>query len=199
MLNDQGYGVPGSSLRLDLVYNPGGAFLPPPQAQLETDYRSILREEHGITFNALLAITNMPIKRFADDLERQGGLGAYVSTLAGAFNESTVDEVMCRDTINVAWDGRIYDCDFNAALGLQVPGEKSIWNIGELLWLLTKAEVFGAGKRYSEHVMARRSAHHTRLPFSDNLDALTGAAIRTGKHCYGCTAGSGSSCGGALA
>ena len=159
ILNRLGYGR-DEGLRLDLVYNPGGAFLPPPQAQLEADYRSRLRDEHGIVFDALLALTNMPIKRFADDLERSGGLSAYMSDLAANFNAATLPGLMCRETVNVQWDGTIYDCDFNAALNLaSVP--RDVWSIG-------------------------------------SIDELAGRAITTAKHCYGCTAGSGSSCGGTL-
>jgi len=177
-LNARGYGRPGGC-RLDLVYNPGGAVLPPPQEALEGDYRRELRRAFGIEFSSLVAITNMPIKRFADDLRRDGRLGDYLSLLAGAFNADTVDRVMCRDMVHVAWDGRMYDCDFNYALemGLGVPRG-------------------GA----SADAAAAPAAGATGLTVFDVdcVSELVGKRIRTGLHCFGCTAGSGSSCGGEL-
>lgn len=124
--------------RLDLVYNPSGPTLPPSQQGLEDQYRNILQSEHGITFNNLYTITNMPIKRFADDLLQQGQFAAYMGLLAKSFNPKTVEGLMCRHTVNVAWDGRIYDCDFNSALnigtgrstGLQ-DTDLNIWDIRE--------------------------------------------------------------------
>ncbi|MEW6270353.1 MAG: DUF3641 domain-containing protein, partial [Thermodesulfobacteriota bacterium] len=147
---------------LDLVYNPVGAFLPPAQAELEDAYRRELRERHGIEFRRLLTITNMPIKRFAQDLERQGRLAEYLSLLVNHFNPDAVAGLMCRRLLSVGWDGRLYDCDFNQMLELawDVPA-RTIWDV-------------------------------------DDLGALAGRAIATGPHCYGCTAGAGSSCGGAL-
>lgn len=116
-----GYGIAGSELELDLVYNPGGAFLPPPQAKLEEDYRRELQKAFGIEFNQLIAIANMPIKRFADDLRRQNKMTEYMQLLVDKFNPATVDNLMCNHQIHVAYDGRIYDCDFNYAL--EMPGE----------------------------------------------------------------------------
>jgi radical SAM/Cys-rich protein len=165
-LNALGYGrgaAPGSGRRLDLVYNPVGASLPPPQADLEADYREALARDFGVRFDALLTITNMPIKRFAHALRRDGQLDAYQTLLASSFNPATVPGLMCRHQINVAHDGRLFDCDFNQALELDLPGgPRSLFDV-------------------------------------ETLDALDGDPIATGEHCFGCTAGAGSSCGGALA
>jgi radical SAM/Cys-rich protein len=162
-LNALGYGRSGSRLRLDLVYNPVGDFLPGPQGELEAQYREELRSLFEIEFDHLLTITNMPIKRFAHQLEREGRLAEYMSLLVAHFNPSTVDELMCRNLISVGWDGRLSDCDFNYALDLPLPGKvQTIWDV-------------------------------------DDLSQLTGNDVATGAHCFGCTAGSGSSCGGALA
>jgi len=161
-LNRLGYGRPGSALVLDLVYNPVGAFLPPSQVELETRYRTELRSRYGIDFHRLLTITNMPIKRFAHQLHRDGHYEAYMSLLVNHFNADTVENLMCRSTLSIGWDGRIYDCDFNQNLDLAMPGpERSIWDV-------------------------------------DDLDQLEDRPIRTGEHCFGCTAGAGSSCGGSL-
>ena len=163
-LNRLGY---GRELRLDLVYNPVGAFLPPPQAQLEERYREELRRNFGIEFNRLLTITNMPIKRFAHQLHQWGQFSDYMGLLANHFNRETVGGLMCRSLVSVSWDGQLYDCDFNQMLELPLGAAR-------------------AG---------------TRLTIRDIADVaeLTGAPIATGSHCFGCTAGSGSSCGGALA
>jgi radical SAM/Cys-rich protein len=171
-LNARGFGIPDTGLELDLVYNPGGATLPPPQRNLEEDYRRELQRSFGIQFSHLICITNMPIKRFADDLRRSGKLVEYMQLLVQSFNPATVDSVMCRDMIHVAWDGRLYDCDFNYALDLTLDG------------------LDGCG-----------------IPVPNGLDVfhisswseLSHKIIRTGPHCFGCTAGMGSSCGGALA
>ena len=163
LLNALGYGLPGSSLRLDLVYNPQGASLPPPQGELERQYRETLRERHGVAFHHLLALANMPIKRFAHALERDGQLEPYLTLLADHFNPATVDSLMCRSLISVAWDGRIFDCDFHQMAEIPPTGAmRTIWD-------------------------------------SDDLGLLAGCAIATATHCLGCTAGAGSSCGGALA
>jgi radical SAM/Cys-rich protein len=160
-LNALGYGAPDSKLRLDLVYNPQGATLPPPQAQLEAQYRDALGAR-GVAFHQLLTLANMPIKRFAHALARDGQLDAYQQLLADRFNAATVPGVMCRTLISVAWDGRIHDCDFNQMLGLAVAGPvRTIWD-------------------------------------ADDLSVLAGAPIATASHCFACTAGAGSSCGGAL-
>ena len=161
LLNAVGYGVDGD-LPLDLVYNPGGPGLPGPQAALEADYRQRLRHDWNLSFTRLLTITNMPIGRFARDLARDGRLDAYEQKLTRAFNPATIDGLMCRHQLHVAWDGRLYDCDFNYALGLGVLGEAT--HIGEVT---------------PEAFLQRR--------------------IATDAHCFGCTAGAGSSCGGALA
>ncbi len=156
-----GYGQPRSSLKLDLVYNPLGPQLPPPQAQLEGEYRGELRKL-GIEFHGLWTITNMPIKRFARDLARQGRHAEYMSLLVHHFNPAALPELMCRDLLSVNHAGRLYDCDFNQALGIGLTGRaRTIWDV-------------------------------------DALDSLAGDPIATGPHCFGCTAGAGSSCGGAL-
>jgi radical SAM/Cys-rich protein len=162
-LNALGYGRPGSSLRLDLVYNPLGASLPPPQAQLEAKYREELGRLFGIEFHQLLTITNMPIQRFARFLERSGELERYMSLLANHINPATVPELMCRSLLSVAWDGRLFDCDFNQMLEIELgaAGPRTVWDVR-------------------------------------SLDALAGRRIATGGHCFGCTAGAGSSCSGAL-
>ena len=163
-LNALGYGRPESPLRLDLVYNPVGAFLPPRQDQLEAEYRERLGERFGITFHHLLTITNMPISRFATQLARTGEAERYMGLLVNHFNPATVPGLMCRDLVSVGWDGRLYDCDFNQMLELPIgaPRAGTIWDV-------------------------------------DDLAAIDGAAIATGRHCFGCTAGSGSSCGGTIA
>ena len=163
-LNALGYGRPESPLRLDLVYNPVGAFLPPRQEQLEAEYRERLGERFGITFHHLLTITNMPISRFATQLARTGEAERYMGLLVNHFNPATVPGLMCRDLVSVGWDGRLYDCDFNQMLELPIgaPRAATIWDV-------------------------------------DDLAALDGAAIATGRHCFGCTAGAGSSCGGTIA
>ncbi|MEM9186117.1 MAG: arsenosugar biosynthesis radical SAM (seleno)protein ArsS [Planctomycetota bacterium] len=161
-LNEVGYGrEPG--LRLNLVYNPVGPSLPPPQAGLAEDYRRELRERFGLVFNELWTITNMPIKRWRDDLERQGRLDDYMALLIGAYNPATVDGLMCRHQIHIDSQGRLHDCDFNHAITLRLPGYET-----KRLWDVT-------------------------------LDQLAERRIATGDHCYGCTAGDGSSCGGAIA
>lgn len=163
LLNDLGYGHADSGLELDLVYNPLGASLPPPQASLEATYRHELAEHFGIVFNRLFTITNMPIKRFLHLLEREGRYDTYMYTLLDAFNPRAALGVMCRNLLSVDWRGQLYDCDFNQALELPQGGRRrSIWDIEAL------ADV--------------------------ELDPIV-----FGDHCYGCTAGAGSSCGGSLA
>lgn len=160
-LNAIGYGQPGSGLVLNLVYNPLGASLPPPQEKLEADYKRELRDHFAIEFNRLFTITNMPIKRFAEFLHREGREEAYTELLTNHFNPATVDNLMCRDLVSIGWDGRIYDCDFNQMLDLETPGGKTIWEI-------------------------------------DSFAELAHNKIATDSHCFGCTAGAGSSCGGSL-
>jgi len=161
-LNAVGYGI-DRSLRLNLVYNPSGASLPPPQESLEIDFKRELKERFGLVFNELWTITNMPIARWRHELERTGQLGPYMSTLIDAYNPATVDGLMCRHQISVDPQGRMYDCDFNQAIGLRAPGLEN-----RFVWDLAPAQ-------------------------------LASRIIATGDHCYGCTAGAGSSCGGALA
>ena len=162
-LNRLGYGMPGSVLELNLVYNPTGPYLPPAQADLEQTYRTELAEAFGIRFNHLLTIVNMPIARFRHALARDGGLDAYLGLLVGAYREANRDQVMCRHLISVDWRGYVYDCDFNQMLGIPLGVREGRTHLGELL-----------------------SA------------ALEGGAVAVADHCYGCTAGQGSSCGGAL-
>lgn len=162
LLNGLGYGT-RPELPLDLVFNPGGPALPPGQFGLEGDYRRELRQRHGVQFTRLLTLTNLPLGRFGERLRREGRESAYRRALRAAFNPATVDGLMCRRQIEVAWDGRIFDCDFNLALGLPV-------NHGA-----------------PDHVSCFDAA------------ALAGRRIVTGEHCFGCTAGVGSSCAGAIA
>ncbi|TAL09309.1 MAG: radical SAM/Cys-rich domain protein [Nitrospirae bacterium] len=162
-LNALGYGQEGSGLTLNLVYNPLGPKLPPPQAGLEADYRDELAKRFGIRFNRLYTITNMPINRFLDDLHRSGQYEAYMEKLIMGFNPSSVDGLMCRNLISVNWDGRLSDCDFNQMLDLPVED--------------------AAPQTIHEFDLAR----------------LARRRVVTGMHCYGCTAGAGSSCGGAIA
>jgi radical SAM/Cys-rich protein len=163
ILNSLGYGT-HPRLPLHLVYNPVGAFLPGPQAELEADYKAALNKHFGIVFNQLYTITNMPIARFAAFLRQTGQYEQYAELLVRAFNPGTVDGLMCRNTLSVGWRGEVYDCDFNQMLELQ-------WNnpdgSGLFLWDIDPAQV-------------------------------EGREILTGAHCFGCTAGCGSSCGGAL-
>ncbi|MHC4908407.1 MAG: DUF3641 domain-containing protein, partial [Planctomycetota bacterium] len=161
-LNDVGYGT-DPRLRLNLVFNPGEPRLPPPQEALQADYRRELRDRFDLVFNELWAITNMPIKRWRHELERDGHLEPYMSLLVDAYNPATIDGLMCRHQVNIDPQGRLYDCDFNQALELGVPGMKN-----RVLWDVTS-------------------------------DELAGRCIATADHCYGCTAGAGSSCGGEIA
>ena len=160
-LNTLGYGS-AENLSLSLVYNPGGAFLPPAQTALEADYRRELGRRFGIQFTRLLTITNMPLGRFRLDLSKQKQENEYLDLLRSAFNPNTVPGLMCRHQISIGWDGTLYDCDFNLALSLPVD--------------------HGA----PDHIKSFRVSDLKERP------------IVTGEHCFGCTAGSGSSCGGAL-
>jgi radical SAM/Cys-rich protein len=118
MLNRLGYGHAGTGLQLNLIYNPLGASLPPSQALLEQDYKRHLYEDHGIVFNHLYCLTNMPITRFEKFLRARGQYERYLELLASAFNSDTLDKLMCRDLLSVGWDGSVYDCDFNQMLDL---------------------------------------------------------------------------------
>jgi radical SAM/Cys-rich protein len=160
LLNQLGYGKTDGTRILDLVYNPSSAFLPPEQHQLEADYKDYLKREFGIDFNNLLTITNMPINRFADILEREGEYESYCNLLQKEFNAIAASRIMCKELLSISWDGRIFDCDFNQALDIPLKNVKSIWDIND----------FNAVE----------------------------AEISFGNHCFGCTAGSGSSCKGAL-
>jgi radical SAM/Cys-rich protein len=161
LLNALGYGQVGSGLELDLVFNPLGPTLPPSQAALEADYRIRLEADFGITFNHLLTVTNMPIKRFSDQLRRLGQEETYASLLETSFNPNALPHLMCRNLLSIGYDGRIYDCDFNQMLDLPAEGARDIWSIHD-------------------------------------FEELERSRITTGRHCFGCTAGCGSSCGGAL-
>jgi radical SAM/Cys-rich protein len=162
-LNRLGYGREGSDLELHLMYNPGGAFFPPPQGPLEELFRRELAQRHGIRFHRLYTLLNMPIGRFQEYLRRSSNYESYMGKLMASFNPATVSGLMCRSLLSVAWDGCLYDCDFHQALNLPlIPGLPQ--TIGEF-----------------------------------DLQALATRPIRLEDHCYGCTAGSGSSCGGSLA
>src|SRR5919198_2470215 len=164
-LNDLGYGQADSGLCLNLVYNPQGPTLPPPQATLEADYRRQLKDHYGITFNRLYVLANMPIQRFGSLLISRGQFSGYMKLLREAYRAENLQGVMCRTLLSVDWQGYVYDCDFNQMLGLPL-------------------------------ALAGRK----RPQLSDLIGRdLAGNPIAVRDHCYGCTAGQGSSCGGALA
>lgn len=162
-LNALGYGDADSGLELDLVYNPQGPQLPPPQAALEADYRRELADRFGLRFNRLFTITNMPIQRFAAVLRQQGQLEGYMALLRQHHNPANLAQVMCRSTLSVDWQGFLFDCDFNQMLGLPI----------------------GQGSPRA----------HLRQLLEQDPD---GEPIAVADHCFGCSAGAGSSCGGAL-
>lgn len=170
MLNDLGYGKHGTGLVLNLVYNPQGPSLPPPQGRLEADYRRVLGSTFGISFNSLFALANMPIQRFGSTLISKGTFETYLDLLKAHHRDENLGQVMCRTLASVDWQGWLYDCDFNQQLALS---------------LGRHADFDDATPRM-----------HLRDLLDDSLD---GARIRTAGHCFGCTAGSGSSCGGSLA
>ncbi|MBO0935631.1 arsenosugar biosynthesis radical SAM protein ArsS [Fibrella sp. HMF5335] len=159
MLNDVGYGVEGTGLLLNLVYNPNGAFLPGSQEGLKRQFKRVLKDEFDLTFNDLYAITNIPVSRFLDYLLKSGNYDGYMEKLVNAFNPGAAVGVMCRNTISIGWDGQLYDCDFNQMLDLTVASP------------ITHIRDF-------------------------NADTLNQRAIIVNEHCYACTAGAGSSCGG---
>jgi radical SAM/Cys-rich protein len=162
LLNGLGYGTPGGPLTLSLVYNPVGPSLPPNQQELEQSYRDQLWQRYSIVFNQLYTITNMPISRFLDDLITSGRYDDYMSLLVNSFNRNAVEDLMCRSTVSVDWQGFLYDCDFNQMLDLPL-------------------------------------ANSTRTHVSDiKAKDLIERTIAVGRHCFGCTAGAGSSCRGAL-
>jgi radical SAM/Cys-rich protein len=162
MLNEVGYGIEGTDLKLDLVYNPSGAFLPGDQQALEKDFKKALKEDFNIEFNSLFAITNLPISRFLDYLIASENYEDYMYALVEAYNPMAVENVMCTNTISVSWDGWLYDCDFNQMLNLKVNAK--VKHISE----------------YNEEILQNRN-------------------IIINQHCYGCTAGAGSSCQGVVA
>ncbi|RYY26375.1 MAG: radical SAM/Cys-rich domain protein [Chitinophagaceae bacterium] len=161
MLNEAGYGIEGTGLMLNLVYNPAGAFLPPSQDALTREYKLALKSKFDISFSNLYAITNLPISRFLDYLLESGNYEAYMEKLADAYNPAAAANVMCRNTISVGWDGYLYDCDFNQMLELKV-----------------------------DHPLNHISQFNNSMLHNRN--------IVIGQHCFGCTAGAGSSCGGAV-
>ena len=164
-LNGVGYGRAETGLMLNLVYNPQGSSLPPPQRELEEDYKRVLGEQYGIVFNRLYALANMPIQRFGAILIANGEFDRYLDLLRRAHLDANLEHVMCKNLISVDWRGYVYDCDFNQMLDLPLKHD------------------------------ARERVHLSEL-----VDAeIEGRPIRVGGHCYGCTAGQGSSCGGALA
>ncbi len=164
-LNALGYGLDGTGLALNLVYNPQDAALPPAQDRLEADYKRILGERYGVRFNRLYTIANMPIARFGSTLVSKGRFGAYMRLLKDAHRPENLETVMCRNLVSVDWQGYVYDCDFNQMLGLPL-----------------------------------RVAGRPRAKLADLLGrTLEGLPVSVRDHCYGCTAGQGSSCGGALA
>jgi radical SAM/Cys-rich protein len=163
-LNSLGYGI-DPELPLHLVYNPAGAFLPPSQDELESDYKRELQKRFGIVFNRLYTLANLPIGRFAAYLRRIDELDKYIQLLIDAFNPATIEGLMCRNTISVGWQGEVYDCDFNQQLGMQWLGNGG--NKPLFLWDV-------------------------------DPDSLENRAIMTGDHCFGCTAGAGSTCSGAI-
>lgn len=164
LLNTTGYGIEGSGLELNLMYNPIGPHLPPAQCQLEQDYKRELQQRYDIVFNNLYTLTNMPIKRFGSTLISKGEFDSYMNLLKGAYQTSNLQTVMCRSLISVNWQGYIYDCDFNQMLELPL-------------------------------MQSGKKMHLTDIT-NNNLKQRN---IMIADHCYGCTAGQGSSCGGALA
>ena len=169
-LNALGYGVEGTGLVLNLVYNPQGAVLPPPQVALQDDYKRELMDHFGIVFNQLYALTNMPIQRFGSTLVSKGEFQSYLQLLKSAYLPGNLDTVMCSSMLSVDWQGDLYDCDFNQMLGLPAR-------------LAGSAGSADRGRPHLRDLLAH--------------DAV-GQPIRVADHCYGCTAGQGSSCGGAL-
>jgi radical SAM/Cys-rich protein len=164
LFNKLGYGQRESDLELNLVYNPVGPHLPPPQDQLEQDFKRILKEQFGIVFNRLYCLSNMPITRYAAHLRLRGEYDRYIELLETNFNADTLTQVMCRNLISIGWEGSVYDCDFNQMLDLPMTdGNGEHLNIASL-----------------------------------TLNQILKRPIVVGDHCYACTAGSGSSCGGAL-
>lgn len=165
-LNALGYGLPGSGRVLNLVYNPQGPVLPPPQTKLELDYKRELKQQFGIQFNTLFALANMPIQRFGSTLISKGQFRTYMDLLKSKHHDDNLAQVMCRSLVSVDWQGELSDCDFNQQLGLHTPPRHG-----------------GTARLYLRDLLA---------------EGLNNHPIRVADHCFGCTAGSGSSCGGAL-
>jgi len=175
-LNERGFGIEGSGLKLDLVYNPLGAFLPPPQQALEQKYKEQLMEDFGISFSNLFTISNMPIKRFADFLHRRGELEEYMALLVRNFNPTSLDGLMCKNHISVRWDGALFDCDFNQQLAMGMGSQDS-----------------GPYKNNQEEFKG------ISLFDVDTVEDFMKHPIVLASHCFGCTAGMGSSCQGTTA
>lgn len=162
-LNSLGYGGEDGELRLSLVYNPCGAYLPPSQKSIEADFRRELAKRYGVSFTGLYTLANMPVGRFLEFLKRSGNLKGYIERLTASYNPAAAESAMCRTTVSVGWDGTLYDCDFNQMLGLKCG--------------------FGSSERIEDF----------------DSEELGSRRIVTGPHCYGCTAGAGSSCTGEVA
>jgi radical SAM/Cys-rich protein len=171
LLNQEGFGKDDGGRRLDLTYNPLGAFLPPPQQKLEAAYKEELKANYDVSFNSLICIANMPIKRFHDFLKKRDGLETYMSLLVRNFNANTVEHLMCRNTVSISWDGFLFDCDFNMQLDLH---------------LLPPSGTPGTGPG----TKGRLSLWDIRA-FDD--PTLQRSRIRTMAHCFACTAAQGSS------
>jgi len=163
-LNKLGYGKQNSALTLDLVFNPQGASLPPAQQPLQVSYKTHLKQHYDIDFNHLYTLANMPIQRFGSTLISKGTFDSYMKLLVDSYNPDTLEQVMCRNTLSIDWQGHVYDCDFNQMLDLPLADRPEKIHISDLM----------------QH-------------------KLEATPIATRQHCYGCTAGQGSSCGGALA
>ena len=163
ILNKVGYGVEGTGLKLNLVYNPSGAFLPDNQQALENEFKKKLKDRYNLVFNNLFAITNLPISRFLDYLESSGNYDEYMVKLSEAYNATATEGVMCRNTLSIGWDGYMFDCDFNQMLDMKID------------------------TAIGEHIK------------DFDLEKLNARSIKISQHCYGCTAGAGSSCGGQTA
>jgi radical SAM/Cys-rich protein len=164
MLNDVGFGMKDSGLILNLVYNPAGAFLPSDQMALEKEFKEKLKNLYNIDFNSLFAITNLPVSRFLEYLVRSGNYEGYMEKLVNAYNPTAAENVMCRNTLSISWDGYIYDCDFNQMLEMKIGVDASQQHLSNF-----------------------------------NMDSINKRNIKINQHCYGCTAGAGSSCSGNVA
>ncbi|ACY12924.1 arsenosugar biosynthesis radical SAM (seleno)protein ArsS [Haliangium ochraceum] len=194
-LNQLGYGAEGSELRLDLVYNPLGPSLPGDQAALERSYKERLAADHGLRFHSLYTITNMPIRRFAHALERDGQLEAYMRLLVENFNPGAVAGLMCRSQINIGYDGALYDCDFNQMLELASSAPSRARASHRVV---DRAAEHGRENDGRDEIVRLDTFRPPTIWDIDSFAELHERRIATGEHCFGCTAGAGSSCGGAL-